>query len=408
MRVTGSVTFIVQFLFIVQLLSMGAMEMSGPFWPLHLESMTSTELLSIAGTGVYIAPMLGVMLTSTFWGRVGDKTGNKVMMIRALMGLALTQLGLAFANEVWLVLILRFLQGTCAGYIAPAQAYGIAMVPAAQRTRLFAWLQVSTNAGSLAGAIIGGAILDLLSFFWINVSAFIICTLCALIVLFILPADAPHEVSSTSAVHSKDKKRTPTGINNGVIVGLLTVLGLLLMSRMITQTPFSLYVSTVFNAPNWLTGLAYGLQATGVIVSASLWARLFEAHDIASTLYRMVGVIMGCILVTLLLATVRETRWFIGLYFLWGILLGATTPVLTALISRTTAEGMQGYILGVVQSISQFASIAGIALGGVVLLWPGLSALFLCVAVMYSMTLIITLKISRSSREFNKKIGYEK
>lgn len=49
--------------------------------------------------------------------------------------------------------------------------------------------------------------------------------------------------------------------------------------------------------------------------------------------------------------------------FLWGILLGATTPVLTALISRTTAEGMQGYILGVVQSISQFASIAGIALG---------------------------------------------
>lgn len=79
-----------------------------PFWPLYLESMTSTELLSIAGTGVYIAPMLGVMLTSTFWGRVGDKTGNKVMMIRALMGLALTQLGLAFANEVWLVLILRF------------------------------------------------------------------------------------------------------------------------------------------------------------------------------------------------------------------------------------------------------------------------------------------------------------
>lgn len=31
MRVTGSVIFIVQFLFIVQLLSMGAMEMSGPF-----------------------------------------------------------------------------------------------------------------------------------------------------------------------------------------------------------------------------------------------------------------------------------------------------------------------------------------------------------------------------------------
>ncbi|MBE8614149.1 MFS transporter [Morganella morganii] len=407
MRVTGSVIFIVQFLFIVQLLSMGAMEMSGPFWPIHLESMTSAELLSIAGTGVYIAPMLGIMLTSTFWGRLGDRTGNKVMMIRALMGLALTQLGLAFANDVWLILFLRFLQGSCAGYIAPAQAYSVAMVPAAQRTRLFAWLQVSTNAGSLAGAITGGAILDLLSFFWINFSAFIICTLCALIVFFMLPNDGPHKISSSSSTHSENKKRTPPKINNGVIVGLLTVLGLLLMSRMITQTPFSLYVSTIFNAPNWLTGLAYGLQATGVIVSASLWARWFEAHNIASTLYRMVGIITGCFLVTLLLATVRETSLFIGLYFLWGILLGATTPVLTALISRTTVEGKQGYILGLVQSISQFASIAGIALGGVVLLWPGLSALFLCVAVMYFITLIITLKISHFSRGSNEKIGYE-
>ena len=250
--------------------------------------MTSTELLSIAGTGVYIAPMLGVMLTSTFWGRVGDKTGNKVMMIRALMGLALTQLGLAFANEVWLVLILRFCR------------VPVRVILRRLRPMVLQWCQrhsvrdfclvTGVNQRRLFGrGDYRGAILDLLSFFWINVSAFIICTLCALIVLFILPADAPHEVSSTSAVHSKDKKRTPTGINNGVIVGLLTVLGLLLMSRMITQTPFSLYVSTVFNAPNWLTGLAYGLQATGVIVSASLWARLFEAHDIASTLYRMVG-----------------------------------------------------------------------------------------------------------------------
>lgn len=406
MRVTGSVTFIVQFLFIVQLFSMGAMEMSGPFWPIHLESMTSTELLSIAGTGVYIAPMLGIMLTSAFWGRLGDRTGNKVMMIRALMGLALTQLGLAFANDVWLILFLRFLQGSCAGYIAPAQAYSVAMVPAAQRTRLFAWLQVSTNAGSLAGAIIGGAILDLLSFFWINFSAFIICTLCALIVFFMLPNDVSHKISSSST-HSENKKRTLPKINNGIIVGLLAVLGLLLMSRMITQTPFSLYVSTIFNAPNWLTGLAYGLQATGVIVSASLWARWFEAHNIARTLYRMVGIITGCFLVTLLLATVRETSLFIGLYFLWGILLGATTPVLTALISRTTVEGKQGYILGLVQSISQLASIAGIAIGGVVLLWPGLSALFLCVAVMYFITLIITLKISNFSKGSNKKIGYE-
>lgn len=406
MRITGRVMFIVQFLFMVQLFSMGAMEMSGPFWPLHLASMTSQERLSIVGTGVYIAPMLGIMLTSTFWGRIGDRTGNKAMMVRALSGLALTQAGLAFANDVWIVLLLRFIQGACAGYIAPAQAYGIAMVPASQRTRLFAWLQVSTNVGSLAGAIAGGAILDLLSFFWINLSASIICALCAVLVAIVLPDDVAAKKVTVAVATPEQNTLFPIS-RGGRVTGLLLVLGLLLMSRMVTQTPFSLYVTHIFAAPNWLTGLAYGLQATGVIVSATLWARWFEFHNMKGTLNRILGVTGGCFLLMLLLALVRETWLFIGLYFLWGILLGATTPVLTALISRLSGEGRQSYVLGLIQSVSQFASIAGIALGGVVLLWPGLPALFISVALMYLITFAVTVKVSHSAQKSSESVRYE-
>ncbi len=42
---------------------------------------------------VYVGPMLGIILTSAFWGRIGDRYGHKLMMIRALAGLSLTQLG---------------------------------------------------------------------------------------------------------------------------------------------------------------------------------------------------------------------------------------------------------------------------------------------------------------------------
>ncbi|EAM8615764.1 MFS transporter [Salmonella enterica] len=406
MRMTASVAFIVHFLFIVQLLSMGAMEMSGPFWPLHLAGMTSEALLSIAGTGVYIAPMLGIILTGTLWGKLGDKTGNKVMMIRALAGLSLTQLGLAFASDVWLVLALRFIQGACAGYIAPAQAYGIAMVPTAQRTRLFAWLQVSTNAGSLVGAIVGGMILDLFSFFWINLSAAIVCGLCALLVAVVLPGDAPLKKRASTVAGSQEKKAVGPSVSRAV-VGLLLVLCLLLMSRMVTQTPFSLYVTHMFAAPGWLTGLAYGLQATGVVVSAVLWARWFESRDVRGTLNRMLGVIAGCCLLSLLVAVTQHTGVFIGLYFVWGILLGATTPVLTALLSRVFGDGRQGYILGLTQSLSQLASIVGIALGGAVLLWPGLTNLFYCVAAMYFVTFVVTLKVNHSGNVSYQSSGCE-
>jgi len=162
-------TRLIHVLFAIQLVSMGAMEMSGPFWPLRLKALSTSNLeFGFAGVAVYVGPMLGIMLTSALWGRIGDRTGHKLMMIRALLGLALTQLALAWASDVWAILALRFVQGACAGYIAPAQTYGVGIVSPSRRARLFAYLQVSTNLGSLTGAVVGGLILDNATFFWIN------------------------------------------------------------------------------------------------------------------------------------------------------------------------------------------------------------------------------------------------
>ncbi|WP_280137951.1 MULTISPECIES: MFS transporter [unclassified Ensifer] len=108
-------------LFGLQFISMGTMEMSGPFWPIQIRELSpSDSVFGLAGIGVYVCPMLGVSVTSAFWGRIGDRYGNRLMMVRALAGLAITQLLVAFAENVWTILALRFLQGACAGYIAPS------------------------------------------------------------------------------------------------------------------------------------------------------------------------------------------------------------------------------------------------------------------------------------------------
>jgi MFS family permease len=89
-------------------------------------------------------------------GAYGDRYGNRLMMVRALAGLAITQLLIAFAQDVWTILVLRFLQGAFAGYIAPAQAYGVQVTGGCHQAGLFAWLQVATNVGSLGGAFLAG------------------------------------------------------------------------------------------------------------------------------------------------------------------------------------------------------------------------------------------------------------
>ncbi|MEY0070096.1 MFS transporter [Providencia rettgeri] len=388
---------IIGFLFGIQIVSMGAMEMSGPFWPIHLQHNSSGWLLSFSLTMVYVAPMTGVMLTSTFWGRMGDRMGNKAMMIRALLGLAITQILLSFCNDPWLILLLRTVQEACAGYIAPAQAYGVSVTDPKKRTQLFAFLQVSTNIGSLLGALCGGLILDYLNFFWINIIAGLLCGVCAVTVFVFLPSDKKHHLVIQAKKTSNNKKKYRP---QQVVKHLMLLMGLLLMSRMLTLPSFSLYLNHSYSIDFWVIGLIYGLQAMGVILSAQLWAKWFEHQSITVSLVRLKWIIFTCVIVVICLALTPIIFWFASLYLLWGVLLGATTPILTALISSTISSEHQGYVLGLSQSINQFASIGGIALGSIFILFPGIDWLFYYVSAGYITSLItIILLIKHSSNE---------
>ena len=377
---------LIALLFTIQLVSMGAMEMSGPFWPVHLRQLTDSDtLFSFASVAVYVGPMLGILLTSAFWGRIGDRYGHKLMMIRALAGLTLTQLGLALFSDLWAILVLRFLQGACAGYIAPAQAYGVSIEVPSRRARLFALLQISTNVGSLLGAVVGGLILDHATFFWINLSAAALCAVCTVIAALTLPNVPPVKKTTASS--------TGGAWQASALLPLLTVMGILLLARMLPQTSFALYVSTTFTVSNALVGLCYGLLALGFILSATAWARHFEGRSQADSLRRLTWVVAGCIALTALAGLTRNPLVFVVAYFVWGVLLGATTPVLMALVSKTADSAQQGHVLGIAQGTAQFASIVGICAGGLLSQLYGLAYTYLFVCVAYAMALIAILAL---------------
>lgn len=388
------VRILIYLLFAIQLVSMGAMEMSGPFWPVHLRGLTSSEsVFSFASIAVYVGPMLGIILTSAFWGRIGDRYGHKLMMIRALAGLSLTQLGLALFSDIWVILILRFLQGAFAGYIAPAQAYGVSIEAPSRRARLFAILQISTNVGSLLGAVVGGLILDYATFFWINIIASALCAVCTVIATVTLP-DVPPVKKAPVADKAAPASRSGSVWQGSPLLSLLGVMGILLLARMLPQTSFSLYVSSVFEVSNSVVGLCYGLLALGFILSATAWSRYFEDRSQQDTLHRITYVVIGCIVLTAVAGVTRNPVVFVIAYFIWGVLLGATTPVLMALISKTADSSQQGHVLGIAQGTAQFASIAGISAGGLLSQVYGLqyTYLFVCMAYVVALIPIVALR----------------
>nr|WP_130304592.1 MFS transporter [Advenella incenata] len=172
---------------------------------------------------------------------------------------------------------------------------------------------------------------------------------------------------------------------------------------MIPQTVFSRYVSSVFEVSHTTTGIAYGALALGFIISAPLWARIFENESLRGTLVKLLFIVFGCGLVVIVAAVTRNVDVFIGLYVVWGILLGGTQPIVVATISRIANRTNQGVVLGVSQSVSQFSSISGIALGAMFGQMYGLEKTYFFV---FSAYLLTSIFIGITARYLPKRLAF--
>jgi MFS family permease len=355
---------VLRWLFIIQLLSMGAMEMSGPFWPLHLRTMASlsTQQLALASGIVYAGPMLTAMCFTPLWGRLADRHGHKPMLLRALFALAATQLWVALAGSLTSIVAARLVQGALAGYIAASQAYGAVLVSSGQRGGLMARLQVATALGSIGGPLAGGLRYDHAGFAAVNFVAAIVCTGCALLALLVLPPVTSHNPSRHPA-------GPPSSTSLGVWTGLLVAIALMQTGKMMPQVFFGIYVEKVLEVPGWITGLCYGATALGILVSAPYWAKRFEGRSEKDVLANAECVTWACAIIIAVQALSSDLTVFLVMRVLWGICLGALLPVFYALLSRRAEQGRQGQALGLGNSAAKAGALAGLATGSAALAW---------------------------------------
>lgn len=366
-------------LVLIQLVSMGAMEMSGPFWPLQIQ-----QLLGPEGAGytawlsalVYAGPMLAAMLLTPLWGRLGDRTGHKPMIIRALLALALWQGLAAITLDPWLLVAIRVMQGALAGFLAAAQAYALACCDSARRGHTLARLQSATAVGSLAGPVLGGWLMDSSGFALLCYGAAAICLVCALASLF-LPAD--------TARAAMKKTAAPVALPKGWLGGILLVIVLIQAAKMMPQPFYALYVANILQAPGWLIGATYAASAATLAISAPLWGRQFDRWQPAYTLRVIEGVAWLCALTLAATALANEWLGFLASRLVWGIWQGALLPVAYALIANSVATSQQGFALGLGNSAAKAGALLGTVLGGIGMGLVGLADSFWLVALTYAL-----------------------
>ncbi|MBK5547886.1 MFS transporter [Pseudomonas sp. TH04] len=366
-------------LVVIQLVSMGAMEMSGPFWPLQIQKLlgaANAQYTGLLSSLVYAGPMMAAMILTPMWGRLGDRTGHKPMIIRALLALAVCQALAAITFDPWLLVAIRVAQGALAGFIAAAQAYALACCGDSGRGHILARLQSATAVGSLAGPVLGGWLMDISGFALLCYSATAVCLSCAVISVF-LPSDAPRSRPARTSA--------PAALPKGWLGAMLGIIVLIQAAKMMPQPFYALYVADVLQAPAWLIGASYAASALTLAVSAPLWGRLFDRHQPAHTLRIIEWVTWSCALTLAFTAMANEWLGFLASRLLWGVWQGALLPVAYTLIANTVAPSQKGFALGMGNSAAKAGALCGALMGGIGMGMVGLAHSFWLVALTYAL-----------------------
>src|SRR5262245_14039705 len=131
-----------------------------PFLPLYLQQLGVTDVGEIAlWSGLSLGVTPGVTaLMSPLWGRLADRTGRKIMVLRSLASFVLVFTAMAFVTKAWHIFALRALQGLFAGYGAMTLAMAADSAPRDRTAQAIGIVQTAQRLGPALGPVIGGTV----------------------------------------------------------------------------------------------------------------------------------------------------------------------------------------------------------------------------------------------------------
>lgn len=134
-----------------------------PFLPLFLVELgvrDQGEVAIWAGLSLGVTPAITAMVAPA-WGRLADRFGRKLMIVRSLMSFVVVMLVMAFATRPWHVLALRTVQGLFSGYGALAVTMAADSAPKDKLAVAIGTVQTAQRLGPALGPVIGGAVAEI-------------------------------------------------------------------------------------------------------------------------------------------------------------------------------------------------------------------------------------------------------
>lgn len=341
------------------------------FHDLGVQTPEAMSLWSGLATG---ATYIIVCLAAPFWGRVADKKGRKITLIRSSFGMALCNVLIAFQTTPEGVVLIRLVQGLVSGFYS-ASITLIASESPIERTGWALGLLASANlAGSLIGPLLGGYIADTVGIRNDFIIVGVLMGLAGVLAtIFIhenyIPQPNPEKLSIR-----KLKEQIPE-FNS--IVALCVASFIYAICIMSLQPVISVYIKGI--VPSDTENLAF---IAGAVFSAMGIAQLMSSSPLGK-LVDKIGprkvLVVSLIYVGILnipQAYVSDVYQLAIIRFLQGFGLGGMLPALNTYLSSKTPREFTGQVFSYNQSCLFFGYFLGSVGGASLMAWLGFTTLF--------------------------------
>jgi len=352
-------------IFVTQIMTLIGFSCVFPFFPLYIQTLgiSGSAVVLWAGVTTFVGSAT-LAVASPIWGSLADRYGRKPMLVRAMGGAALVTALLIVAPNIWVVLLLRFLQGVLTGTVAPARALVAGITPRDQLAYGMGLMEASIFAGNAAGPLIGGVLSDHIGFHRTFGFGAILLLSSALIVFF--------RVEENFTPPPRDLTRARPGILMGLreLAGLpgLALLALTLLGanfgNAVATPVLPLLVPELRGVPS-IGGVPQATSTIGALLAVAGFCATFAAARTRWFTDRfgyrrvLIGALIGAGIFSLPIAFVGTVWELLILRCLAGVCLGISLPAVSALVSLSTPEERRGAIFGAMAS----AELGGFALG---------------------------------------------
>ncbi|MBC3919046.1 TCR/Tet family MFS transporter [Undibacterium sp. CY18W] len=362
------------------------------------------RLLAEVTHGENVASYIGIMtalyavmqfIFAPVLGALSDRLGRRPVLLISLAGATINYVVMAFAPQLWMLLLGRAIAGLTSANMSVAMAYITDISPEDKRARRFGLFNAVFGAGFIIGPVLGGVLGD----YWLRLPFIAAALLNAgnlLLALFVLPESRipsreNHEKLDLAVLNPLRPLRSVFAMKN--LAPVIIIFFLLSATGEVYGTCWALWGNDVFGWNGLWIGLSLGTY--GVCQSLAQAFLPGPAVKLLGERGTILTGIAGTCIALVVMAFARQ-GWMVFAVMPVFVLGGIGVPALQSLATRLVDENQQGQFQGVLASVVSLASIiAPLAFSSFYFVvreqWPG--AIWLSVVVVYAIAVPLVLSL---------------